>query len=290
MLAKVIAWAPTRDVAANRLAAALAGTRLAGPATNRDLLVRVLRHDAFRAGQADTSFLVGYDVAGLVPADDVCLVSAAAAAVALAAANRRDATVAASLPGGWRNVPSQPQLTSFDGPRGRIDVRYSWTRSGISVVSGEADADSGAGDSLTVMAFSPEQVTLEVAGVLLRFECIRVGDQVWASSPLGTVRFTVLERLPAPRRAIESGSLIAPMPGNVTRVAATPGEPVAAGQVVLVIEAMKMEHTITAPAAGVLTELRVGPGDQVNGGDVLAIVAVRENETATRTSRPEADY
>jgi propionyl-CoA carboxylase alpha chain len=289
MLAKVIAWAPTRDVAANRLAAALAGTRIAGPATNRDLLVSVLRHDAFRAGQADTAFLGGYDIAATVPADDLCQVSAAAAAVALAAANRRHATVAGSLPGGWRNVPSQPQLTSFDGRRGRIDVRYYWTRTGISVVSGESDTGSAADSGLTVVAFSPEQVTLEVAGVLHRFEFTRSGGHIWASSPLGSVRLTVLDRLPAPQRAVESGSLIAPMPGNVTRVAAAPGEPVAAGQVVLVIEAMKMEHAITAPAAGVLTELRVGPGDQVNGGDVLAIVAVQEDKTATRTSPPEAE-
>jgi propionyl-CoA carboxylase alpha chain len=249
----------------------------------------MLRHDAFRAGQADTSFLGGYDVAALVPADEVCQVSAAAAAVALAAANRRDATVAASLPGGWRNVPSQPQLTSFNGPRGRIDVRYYWTRTGIAVASGEPDASSRSGAGLTVVTFSPDQVTLEVAGVMLRFECIRADDHIWASSPLGSVRLTLLDRLPAPQRAVESGSLIAPMPGNVTRVAAAPGEPVAAGQVVLVIEAMKMEHTITAPAAGVLTELRVGPGDQVNGGDVLAIVAVQESQTATGASRPEAE-
>jgi acyl-CoA carboxylase subunit alpha len=276
MLAKVIAWAPTRDVAANRLAAALAGTRIAGPATNRDLLVSVLRHDAFRAGQADTSFLGGYDVAALVPADDLCQVSAAAAAVALAAANRQGATVAASLPGGWRNVPSQPQLTSFDGPRGRLDVGYRWTRTGITLASADSDACPAAGSGISVVTFSPDQVTLEVAGVLLRFDITRAGDHIWASSPLGSVRLTLLDRLPAPQRAVESGSLIAPMPGNVTRVAAAPGEPVAKGQVVLVIEAMKMEHTITAPAAGVLTELRVGPGEQVNGGDVLAVIAVQE--------------
>jgi acyl-CoA carboxylase subunit alpha len=289
MLAKVIAWAPTRDVAANRLAAALDGARIAGPATNRDLLVSVLRHDVFRAGQADTSFLGAYDVAALVPTDDVCQVSAAAAAAAVAAANRRDATVAASLPGGWRNVPSQPQLTSFNGPRGRIDVHYHWTKTGMTVAAAESDARSEAVGGLYVVTFSPDQVTLEVAGVLLRFEFTRAGDHIWASSPLGLVRLSLLDRLPAPQRVVESGSLIAPMPGNVTRVAAAPGEPVTAGQIVLVIEAMKMEHTITAPAAGVLAELRVGPGDQVNGGDVLAIVVVQEHETAGRTSRPEAE-
>jgi acyl-CoA carboxylase subunit alpha len=276
MLAKVIAWAPTRDVAARRLAAALAGTQIAGPATNRDLLVSVLRNPAFTDGGADTSLLEDYDVATLLPSSATCHAAAAAAAVALAASNRRDATAAASIPGGWRNVPSQPQLTSFAGPRGRIDVRYTWTRTGITVVDvAGAGADLAPCD-LTVVSFGPDQVTLEIAGVRHGFGVTRAGDAIWVSSALGSVRLTLLDRLPPPQQAAEPGSLIAPMPGNVTRVAAAPGDRVAAGQPVLVIEAMKMEHTITAPAAGVLAELRVGPGQQVNGGDVLAIVAPHE--------------
>jgi propionyl-CoA carboxylase alpha chain len=123
-----------------------------------------------------------------------------------------------------------------------------------------------------VVAFAPHEVTLDVAGVRHRFEVIRAGQQIWVSSALGAVRLTLLERLPAPRAAAESGSLTAPMPGNVTRIAVAAGDQVTAEQVVLVIEAMKMEHTITAPAAGVVAELRVSAGDQVDGGDVLAIV------------------
>jgi propionyl-CoA carboxylase alpha chain len=83
----------------------------------------------------------------------------------------------------------------------------------------------------------------------------------------------LVERLPPPARAAESGSLMAPMPGSVTRIAAAPGERVSAGQIVLVLEAMKMEHQIAAPADGVVAEIRVAAGAQVNGGDVLAIVA-----------------
>jgi propionyl-CoA carboxylase alpha chain len=285
MLAKVITWAPARDAAARRLAAALAGARIAGPATNRDLLVSVLRNAAFTGGGADTSLLADYDVAGLVPGEDVCQIAAAAAAVAVAAASRRDATAAASIPGGWRNVPSQPQLTSFGGPRGRVDVRYRWTRTGIAVVGvsgpdgGSAAAGGAAGEAtgaLDVVAFTPELVTLEVAGVRHRFDIVRAGERIWVSSALGSVPLTLLERLPVPRRTAESGSLLAPMPGSVTRISAAAGDHVAAGQPVLVIEAMKMEHTIAAPSAGVLAELRVGPGDQVNGGDVLAIVTTAD--------------
>ena len=270
MLAKLIAWAPSRDAAARRLSAGLAGARIAGPATNRDLLVSVLRNPVFLDGGADTSLLDGYDFAVLGPDELACRISAAAAAAAVAAASRRDAKAAATIPGGWRNVVSQPQLTSFTGPRGRIDVRYYWTRTGITIADADLRTD--------VVAFAPERVTLEVAGVRYGFALTRAGETIWVDSALGPVRLTLLERLPAPERVTESGSLIAPMPGSVTRIAAGPGDLVLAGQLVLVLEAMKMEHQIVAPASGVLAELRVGRGAQVNAGDVLAIVTSAESD------------
>ncbi len=275
MLAKVIAWAPSRDAAARRLSAGLAGARIAGPETNRDLLISVLRNPAFLDGGADTSLLDGYDLAGLGADERTCRISAAAAAVAVAAANRRAARAVATIPGGWRNVPSQPQVTSFDGPRGRIDVRYHWNRTGIALADDDLD--------LGIVAFAPDHVTLEVAGVRYEFALTRAGETIWADSALGSVRLTLLERLPAPERMTESGSLIAPMPGSVTRIAAGPGDRVVAGQLVLVLEAMKMEHQIVAPAGGTLAELRIGSGAQVNAGDVLAIVtADGPDETGER--------
>ena len=282
LLAKVIAWAPERDLAAKRLAAGLAGTQLAGPATNRDLLVSVLRNPSFLDGGADTSLLDEYDLTGLIPSERLCQVCATAAAVAVAAANRRDARTLSSVPGGWRNVPSQPQITSFTGPRGQIDVRYRWTRTGIVIDDGEADASlaeparTAAAGEIAVAAFAPEVVTLDLAGVRHRFDITRVGMQLWVGSDLGPVSLMLLDRLPALQRVTESGSLIAPMPGSVTRIVAEVGDRVVAGQLVLVMEAMKMEHEIVAPASGVLAELRVGAGAQVNVGDVLATVTASE--------------
>jgi propionyl-CoA carboxylase alpha chain len=302
MLAKLISWAPDREGAARRLAAGLAGARICGPATNRDLLVSVLRDPVFAAGEADTSLLDGYDLAGVGPTVQADRLSALAAAVAVAAANRLRARVTRSIPGGWRNVVSQPQLTSFDAQRGRIDVRYHWTRTGITVagitvagitapagaqptVNAQPDgAGSGAaspGAQAQVIAFGPERVTLEVGGVQYRFDVTRAGDQIWVDSAFGSVRLNLIERLPAPVRSVAAGSLIAPMPGSVTGVHAAPGDRLAAGQPVLVLEAMKMEHQVTGPA-GVLAELRVGPGSQVNAGDVLAIVTPDEPDPTER--------
>jgi propionyl-CoA carboxylase alpha chain len=269
MLAKLIAWAPTRQTAARLLASALDRARIHGPATNRGLLASVLRHPTFLAGQADTSLLDGYDLAGLAPADQACQLSATAAALAGAAANRAAARAAAGLPGGWRNVVAQPQRASFDGPRGRIEVAYLWQRDGIRVVREDPPA---------VVEAAPDHAVLEVTGVRYRFDVARAGDVVWVDSALGSVALSPVARLPEPAATREPGSLIAPMPGNVVRIEAAAGQRVSAGQPVLVLEAMKMEHQIVAPTAGLVAELRVASGDQVQAGDVLATVTGEDTD------------
>jgi propionyl-CoA carboxylase alpha chain len=274
MLAKLIAWAPTRRAAARRLASALDRARIHGPATNRALLASVLRHPQFLAGQADTSLLAGYDLAGLAPSGAAVRLSAAAAALADAVAARAAARVGGSLPGGWRNVVSQPQRRSYDGPDGRIELAYLWGRDGIEIVAPGRQAGAGeAGpDRLGVIAAAADHVLLEVAGVRHRFDVARAGGVVWVDSGFGAVALTPAERLPAPAAAGEPGSLLAPMPGTLVRAEVSSGEQVRAGQPVLVLEAMKMEHLILAPADGIVAELRVKPGTQVDAGDVLAIV------------------
>jgi propionyl-CoA carboxylase alpha chain len=276
MLAKVIAWAPARDTAVRLLASALDRARIHGPATNRSLLTSVLRHPAFTDGSADTSLLDSCDLAGLVPSEEACLLGAAAAAVTGAAANRAAARAAAGLPGGWRNVMSQPQHAAFEGPRGRIEVAYIWQRDGSLAVPGRED--------IAVAKAAPDHALLDVAGVRYRFEVARADDVVWVDSAHGSVTLTLLPRLPEPAAAREPGSLVAPMPGSVVRVEATAGQRVSAGQPVLVLEAMKMEHQIVAPADGLVADVLVGPGDQVQAGDVLATVTGQDaaaQETAS---------
>jgi acyl-CoA carboxylase subunit alpha len=113
---------------------------------------------------------------------------------------------------------------------------------------------------------------LEVSGARYRFDVARADDVVWVDSPFGHVVLSPVPRLPAPADVSEPGSLVAPMPGNVVRIGAGRGEPVRAGQPIVVLEAMKMEHQIVAPADGLVAEVRVALGDQVQAGDVLAIV------------------
>ncbi|WP_029110098.1 biotin carboxylase N-terminal domain-containing protein [Mycobacterium sp. URHD0025] len=273
MLAKVISYAPTRRQAATVLADALARTRIHGLRTNRDLLVNVLRHPAFIDGATDTAF---FDTHGLdalaAPLADAGAVtlSAIAAALADAAHNRASAKVFAAAPSGWRNLASGYQSRTYrDAAGDDVPVRYRFTRTGV-----ELPDDDG----VSLVSATPDRVVLAVNGVDRSFDVAWYGDQVFVDCPLGPVHLTAQPRFPDPDDAVAHGSLLAPMPGSVVRVGAAVGDTVTAGQPLIWLEAMKMEHTIAAPEDGVLAELNVAAGQQVEVGAVLARVETAEGE------------
>jgi propionyl-CoA carboxylase alpha chain len=271
LLAKVIAHGADRDQAARRLAAALAGARLHGLTTNRDLLTAILREPQFRAGQTDTGYLTRHDPATLarsVRAPGARALHALAAALAGQAARRGAAPVLATLPCGWRNVPSQPQETGFRVDGETVTVRY---RLAGPAPWASVDGDEVAG--LVIWSVGPDRADLEVAGVRRTVRLDRDGDTWFAASALGTDELAELPRFAGPAPAAASaGSLLAPLPGTVVTVAVTVGDQVRQGDPVLVLEAMKMEHPLAAPHDGVVTEIRAGAGQAVPAGAVLAVV------------------
>ncbi|WP_328389061.1 acetyl/propionyl/methylcrotonyl-CoA carboxylase subunit alpha [Nocardia sp. NBC_00416] len=271
MLAKVISYGRTRAEAARLLAAALERARIHGLVTNRDLLVRVLRHPAFLAGDTDTAFFAthGLDTlaAPLLDPDDEKL-SVVAAALADAAANRTSATVVAGTPSGWRNLPAQSQRKSYESrTTGTHEIDYRFTRSGVTVAGFEG---------IELISATPDQVVLAVPSaqgpVRRQFAVASYGDLVCVDSALGPVSVRRLPRFTDPADQVATGSLLAPMPGSVIRIGAEVGSTVTAGQPILWLEAMKMEHTIAAPADGVLSAVNVEVGRQVEVGAVLAVV------------------
>ncbi|MEV0805660.1 biotin carboxylase N-terminal domain-containing protein [Micromonospora sp. NPDC050200] len=313
MLAKLIAWAPTRAEAARALAAALARAEFHGVATNRDLLVRVLRSPEFAAAEVDTGFLERHRevFAPLLPAGRLPL-AALAAALASAADRRASAPVLAGLPSGWRNVPAFPQVTRYAGPEGEVEVRYRLDRRGTlaewSTTSaalhdagsgpaeriGAADAGpatpagpGGAGPAdaagasrppaVTLVEAAPDRVVLDVAGVRRGFRVHRVGSEVFVDGPDGAASLIELPRFPLPTAELAAGSLLAPLPGAVARVHVEVGQRVAAGELLLTLEAMKLEHPVLAPTDGVVAELPVPAGGQVDTGAVLALVNPEED-------------
>lgn len=272
MLAKVISYAPTRAQAAGVLADALVRTRLHGITTNRDLLVNVLRHPAFLDGATDTAFFETHGLSKLAEpsaGSEVPRLSAVAAALADAAHNRSVATALRDVPSGWRNLASGYQTKRYvDGGGSEHEVRYRFTR-------GRLDLPDD--DGIDLVSSAPDRVVLSSGGAERSFDVSAYGDVVFVDSPLGSTRLVAQPRFGDPDAAVAHGSLLAPMPGSVIRVAAAIGDRVTAGQPLIWLEAMKMEHTIAAPTDGVLTELNVEPGRQVDVGLVMARVVAPED-------------
>ncbi len=261
MLAKVMAWAPTREQAIRMLVAALQRARIHGVTTNRDQLVEILTDPVFMAGEMTTTWLESREMAEAPTADRTMVV---AGALMLAADDAARRTVQRGVPSGWRNVTSAPQRTTFEGHE---PVEWRGTRGGFVV------------DGATVLEVSPTHVRLEVDGVTTEARGHMSSDkpgsprELWVDGPLRSARLREVPRFTDPADAVASGSLLAPMPGTVVRVAVEAGQDVAAGDVVLVLEAMKMQHTVTAPHDGTVTEINVEPGAQVASGEVLAVVS-----------------
>jgi propionyl-CoA carboxylase alpha chain len=272
MVAKVIAHADTRSAAAGVLADALERARLHGVTTNRDLLVRVLRSPEFLAGDTTTDFV--HRVAGLTAprtAADAHQVHAVAAALALHASGAPQRTVQPSIPAGWRNNRSRLETVELKGDSDSVVVGLDLTRESRVEVAGHPFA-------LDVHRLTPELVDATVADVRRRYQVVVLDGSVLVDSVLGSSRFEIVDPLPAPGASGPRGGLTAPMPGLVVRVLATVGDSVEAGQPLVVLEAMKMEHTITSPHDGTVTGLAVSQGEQVERGAVLAEVLPPEEE------------
>ncbi|UIZ13069.1 acetyl-CoA carboxylase biotin carboxylase subunit [Streptomyces sp. R527F] len=262
MLSKVIAYGPDRATAVRKLRAALADTVILGVPTNAGFLRRLLAHPDVVAGNLDTG-LVEREAEGLVPDRVPDEVYAAAAAVRLdALAPRPDAggwTDPFSVPSGWRTGGVRAPLT--------FPLR----------VSGADPVTYGAPASATVTA---DRVTVEQDGTVVHFH--RSGE--WLGRDGDT--WHVQDHDPVEASLSGAGrsgadTLAAPMPGTVTVVKVAVGDEVEAGQSLLVVEAMKMEHVISAPHAGTVTELDVSAGATVAMDQVLAVVVpVADGEDA----------
>ncbi|MET9901817.1 acetyl-CoA carboxylase biotin carboxylase subunit [Streptomyces sp. NPDC006446] len=253
MLSKVIAYGPDRPTALRRLRAALADTVTLGVQTNAGFLRRLLAHPDVVAGDLDTG-LVEREAAGLVPAEVPEEVYEAAAAVRLAglAPAGEGWTDPFSVPSGWR-LGGTPRPVGFSL---RVADPVEYTPRGTHTVTADRVA-----------------VTLD--GVRHTFH--RAADWIGRDGDAWHVRDhdPVAASLTGSAHA-GADSLTAPMPGTVTVVKVAVGDEVTAGQSLLVVEAMKMEHVISAPHAGTVSELDVTPGTTVAMDQILAVITPAE--------------
>ena len=268
MLAKVIAHGRTRADAARRLARAVERAEIHGVTTNRDLLVAILREPDFLAGTTDTGYLTRHDPAALASSagQATAATHALAAALARQARHRAEAPVLGTLPSGWRNVFSAPQRVTYTAAGQAYAVAYRITGSTVQAEINDVPV------ALVVHSASPGRVEAEIDGIRREYRIHQVGAEVYVDASDGSSALSEVPRFGDPQKAAPAGSLLAPMPGLVLRVLAEVGAVVTAGQPILVLEAMKMEQTVSAPASGVVAELRAKAGEQVSTGQVLAVL------------------
>jgi acetyl/propionyl-CoA carboxylase alpha subunit len=193
----------------------------------------------------------------------------AVAAVLAARASRRAASrVLPGIPAGWRNVGPAWQLHELvDADGDHVVVEVANGRGGL-----VATVDGTAAD-VVVHDERAGTVDVELDGHRVECRVQQVGERVYVDSALGATAFDVVPRFPLPTREEAAGSLRSPMPGTVIGVHTVVGAEVAAGAVLVTLEAMKMEHVVRAPRDGVVADVRVAAGDQVDAGDVLVLLA-----------------
>ncbi len=270
MLAKVIAYGSTRDEARRLLARALSEAKIHGVTSNRDLLVAILREDEFSTGSIDTGYLVRHDPVDLTSSINkpgALSIHLLAASLASQAQRRTASSVLKSLPSGWRNVKNGPQRQRWATMNKEVEVTYFLGRNGL-----EAAVDGTSLGDLVLYFASETQVDLTISGVRYCIEIHQVGNVCYVDSTLGASVLHEVPRFPEPDSRDAPGSLLAPMPGTVLRVLTAVGEEIAAGAPVVVLEAMKMEHTVRAPSNGLIQAVHVSVGQAVDVGFVLAVM------------------
>jgi propionyl-CoA carboxylase alpha chain len=252
-------------MAAASLAGALRRAHIHGSTTNRALLIRILEHPEFISGDTDTHFLLRHDIAEMGrPLLDVSeeRLAALAAAVSDQALQRQSSPVLSTIPSGWRNSPSQMQYRAYTGDHGQHDIGYTlahpFSLEGVGRVS--------------VVDALPESVSVLIGDASHEFEVARYGELRYVDSDLGPARLVEVPRFPSLMAEDDAGSLHAPMPGRVIRVDVSAGEEVSEGQVLVVMEAMKMEHTLRSPHDGTVSAVLCEAGEQVEADTILIVV------------------
>ncbi|MBI1208292.1 MAG: acetyl-CoA carboxylase biotin carboxylase subunit [Azospirillum sp.] len=282
MIAKLIVWDHDRAAAVRRLRAALAETRVVGLATNRDFLAAIANHPGYLAGDLDTRFIERHHgdlrpQQGLA-ADRVLVLASLAVLLDRAARARAEAALSAdpwspwARGDGWRlNDEAHDLLTFRDGAVER-QIRLTYRRGSylLNLLDGAPGGEVVARGEL----LEDGSLEADLGGVRLTAVVIRAGAELTVFHQGGSHRLVLQEPLAAATQDLPGGRLTAPMPGRIIAILVEPGTKVDKGQPLLVMEAMKMEHTLKAPAPGTVVSFHHGVGDQVEDGVELVEFAV----------------
>ncbi len=271
LLAKIIAHAPTRPEAIQRLQRALATLGVGPVTTNRDFLLAVLAHEAFAAGALHTHFITEHlPPEARRPITDPVRDRLHALVAALwehAARRRGGGPLPASVPSGWRNNRWRAQDATYLVGGERIEVRYV-AEPGDRFTIENADGER----TCTVHGADADGITVELADVRRSFRVVPSAGVLVVHGPCGTSVLTPVPRFPAADREDLAGGCLAPMTGIIREVRVREGDQVEKGTVLLVLEAMKMEHQMVARDVGIVKHVRVEVGQMVDPDEVLVVV------------------
>lgn len=274
MIAKVVSHAPTRREAAAKLARALETTQLHGITNNRDFLVATLRTPEFLAGDTTTDFIERVNPARMrEPSEDELHDTVIAVSLFAQGQRREEANVLRYIQTGWRNSMMPPERVTYLHGNEELDVEYRARRDGtfdftIGNRSYKTSVSASCGSSIDVV----------IDRRRLSFNITASGPDWLTHGIAGDIKVTEKPRFTAPGETELQGGLVAPMPGKVLSTAVNEGDAVTAGQLLVILEAMKMEHRIVAPFDGVVSKVHVEEGEQVEKDVVLVDLKTEEAE------------
>ncbi|MBW2461411.1 MAG: acetyl-CoA carboxylase biotin carboxylase subunit [Deltaproteobacteria bacterium] len=275
MLAKVIAYGVDRDEAVGRMRRYLSRASVLGAVTNLAFLGRVLAHPDFQAGQYDTHFIEHHRDACCGAAPDRTGQStretrwAAIAATLHAHAERAANRPGPAVPSGFRLNDFAPQWALYEASGEELRVEYrAHAGSRFTVdIAGEA------GEAKVVSLEGRSLAWEDGEGVVRRARVVRKGDQHHVHVAGTNITLVEVPRFPEPNASVVAGACVAPMPGKIVTVTVAEGDTVEAGQVIVRLEAMKMEHAVKAAAAGTVERVCVAAGEQVDADALLVVIA-----------------
>ena len=265
MIAKVITTGKTRTDAANKLALALESLHIGGVTTNRDFLVASLRTSQFHKGLTTSDFIKkAKPKRSIVLKGEELELTASIAALWIQGENRNNATVLNQIPSGWRNSRLPKQKISFKYLKEEITISYSSKRDG----SFNLNEDSVA----KVVDWRKDSIDVEINNKRFFSKITKQANKIVVHMPWGDAVLETLPRFVLPGLDIESGGLIAPMPGKVIDLKVKVGSKVKKGDTLVILEAMKMEHQVKASEDGKVSKLLIKKDDQLDNGALLMIV------------------
>ena len=265
MLAKIISYAPNRTDAAGKLAKALESAHIGGVKTNRDFLVNCLKTKEFLNGDTTSDFIERVKPSRKLEINQSQIEHACAiAAMWIQQQNRKNSNVAKFMPSGWTNgrLPNQKVTVEFENTE--YDFQYKQQRDQKFLFSNNKEA--------YIYSCDEDGIDMIFDGKRHYSRVTTSKNNILVHMPFGDVMLQSKPRFKMPGTEVTIGGLIAPMPGKVIDVKVKKGKKVKAGDTLVILEAMKMEHSIKAAEDGTVSELLISVNDQVENGALLMVV------------------